>query len=224
MKFEAIIWDCDGVLIDSEVLACSVSADFYSRAGYPLTASEYFRRFAGQSVAQIAAAIRQETGRDLASAIDWTDKEAVREALFEAELRAVAGIVELLADLQTRRLPMAIASGSSLRRLQHSLGVAGLWDTFAPHVYSSEQVARGKPAPDVFLLAADKLGVAADRCLVVEDSHHGAQAGKAAGMTVYGFAGASHCTPETADILRLAGADAVFADMVALRAALITRD
>ena len=221
MKFDAIIWDCDGVLIDSEVLACRVSADFYTRAGFPLTAPEYIRRFAGQSVAQIAATVRNETGKDLTSTIDWTRKDAVREALFEAELFAVAGIEELLADLRARRLPMAVGSGSSLRRLEHSLRVARLWDTFAPHVYSTEQVARGKPAPDVFLLAAEKLGINADRCLVVEDSHHGTHAGKTAGMTVYGFVGASHCTPETADNLRAAGADAVFADMGALRAAII---
>lgn len=222
MKFEAIIWDCDGVLIDSEVLACGVVADFYTRAGYPMSATDYLRRFAGQNIAQIAGAIRQETGSDLASGIDWAQSEAVREALFEAELRAIPGIAALTADLRTRRLPMAIGSGSSLRRLEHSLRLVGLWDTFAPHVYSSEQVARGKPAPDVFLLAAERLGVGAARCLVIEDAEHGTRAGKAAGMTVYGFAAGSHCTPETAGHLRAAGADAIFADVAALRAAIIT--
>jgi HAD superfamily hydrolase (TIGR01509 family) len=222
MSFQAIIWDCDGVLLDSEVLACGVSAAFYTAAGFPLTASDYIRRFAGQSRAQIAAAIMEETGKDLASAIDWTRKEADREALFESELRAVTGIEEVLKEASAWRLPAAVASGSSLRRLKHSLTLTGLWDYFAPHIYSSEQVVRGKPAPDIYLLAAARLGVCAERCLVVEDAEHGTRAGKAAGMTVYGFTGASHCTYETADSLRAAGADAVFSDSAALRAALGT--
>src|SRR5262245_10937931 len=117
MNFHAIIWDCDGVLIDSEILACRVASEHYTRPGFPVTTSAYIRRFAGHSKAQIAATIRQETGKDLAAAIDWTQKEADREALFEAELRAVSGIVELLEQLRARRLPMAVASGSSLRRL-----------------------------------------------------------------------------------------------------------
>jgi beta-phosphoglucomutase-like phosphatase (HAD superfamily) len=87
MTFQAILWDCDGVLIDSELLACKVVADYYTRAGYSLTASEYIERFAGQSRAQIAGIIRQETGEDLAAAIDWTHEDALRKALFEAQLQ-----------------------------------------------------------------------------------------------------------------------------------------
>ncbi len=220
MKFDAIIWDCDGVLIDSEVLACGISAEFYTHAGYPMTAADYLRRFMGLSRAQIDDAIRQETGRDLAFDIDWTRRDAEREALFEAELKAIAGIEGLLAEMRALSLPMAIGSGSSLKRLEHSLRLVKLWDAFAPHVYSSEQVARGKPAPDIYLLAAEKLRVAPARCLVIEDGVHGTHAGKAAGMTVYGFTGGSHCTPATAGDLRTAGADAVFADVATMRAAL----
>lgn len=222
MSFQAIIWDCDGVLLDSELLACGVSAAFYTSAGFPLTAAEYIRRFAGQSRAQIAAAIMEETGKDLATAIDWTRKEAAREALFEAELQMVTGIEDVLKEASARRLAKAIASGSSLRRLKHSLTLTGLWDCFAPHIYSSEQVVHGKPAPDIYLLAAAQLGVRPEQCLVVEDAEHGTRAGKAAGMTVYGFTGASHCTSMTADSLRAAGADAVFSDSATLRAALGT--
>ena len=141
MKFRAIIWDCDGVLIDSEILACRVAAEYYTRAGFPLTMSEYIRRFAGRSERQIADVIKQETGRDLAASIDWTRKEADREALFEAELRAVTGINELLAQVTARRVPMAVASGSSLKRLEHSLKLVRLWDYFDPHIYSTEQFA-----------------------------------------------------------------------------------
>jgi len=219
MKFRAIIWDCDGVLIDSEILACRVVAEYYTRAGFPLTMSEYIRRFAGRSERQIADVIKQETGRDLAASIDWTRKEADREALFEAELRAVTGINELLAQVTARRVPMAVASGSSLKRLEHSLKLVRLWDYFDPHIYSTEQVARGKPSPDVFLHAAEGLGIRPDKCLVVEDGEHGTRAGKAAGMTVYGFIGASHCTPEWDQYLRSAGADDVFCNVSDLHAA-----
>jgi len=220
MSFHAILWDCDGVLIDSEVLACSVSADYYARAGYPLTTSEYIRKFAGKSTTQIAAIIEEETGRDLAATIDWSEKEAARRALFEAELRPVAGMEQLLKRVCARKILMAVASGSSLNRLEHSLRVTQLWDFFAPHIYSSEQVARGKPAPDIYLLAAEKLGVSPDRCVVIEDGEHGIRAGKAAGMTVYGFAGAGHCTGEWATRLHAAGADAVFCDATDLQVAL----
>jgi HAD superfamily hydrolase (TIGR01509 family) len=217
MNFRAILWDCDGVLIDSEVLACSVSADYYTRAGYPLTTSEYIRRFAGKSTAQIAAIIEEETGRDLAATIDWSQKEAVRRALFEAELQPIVGMEHLLKRVCAHKVLMAVASGSSLSRLEHSLRVTQLWDFFAPHIYSSEQVARGKPAPDIYLLAAEKLDVSPDRCLVIEDAEHGIRAGKAAGMTVYGFTGAGHCTAEWT--MR---ADAVFCDATALQVALGT--
>ena len=220
MKFQAIIWDCDGVLIDSEILACRVASEHYTRAGFPLTTSDYIRRFAGHSRAQIAAAIRQETGKDLAASIDWAQKRVDREALFEAELRAVSGIDEVLEQASKHLLPMAVASGSSLGRLKHSLDLTGLWEYFDPHIYSTEQVTRGKPSPDVYLLAAERLDVSPRHCLVIEDSEHGARAGKAAGMTVYGFIGASHCTPDSAEHLRAAGADNVFSTVVDLQSAI----
>jgi beta-phosphoglucomutase-like phosphatase (HAD superfamily) len=115
---------------------------------------------------------------------------------------------------------MAVASGSGLERLEHSLKLTRLWDLFAPHIYSTEQVANGKPAPDIYLFAANKLGVNPSQCLVIEDSEHGACAGKAAGMTVYGFTGGSHCNRAWDVRLQQAGADAVFSDMPSLKAAL----
>lgn len=216
MTFQAILWDCDGVLIDSELLACKVVADYYTRAGYSLTASEYIERFAGHSRAQIAGIIRQETGEDLAAAIDWTHEDALLKTLFEAQLQPVAGVTHLLQQVSARKILMAVACGSALGRLEHSLKLTRLWDLLASHIYSTEQVARGKPAPAIFLFAADKLGVSPSRCLVVEDAQHGVRAGKAAGMTVYGFTGASHCSPEWGASLQQAGADAVFSDMPSL--------
>lgn len=218
-SFHAILWDCEGVLIDSELLACQVAADFYTRAGYPLTARDYVRRFAGQNRAQIAALVRGETGVDVAG-IDWAEKEAARKALFEAQLKPLPGVEIVLKHAMASRTRMAVASGSSLDRLEHSLRLTGLWDFLAPHIYSTEQVGRGKPAPDVFLHAADKLAVSPKHCLVVEDAKHGVQAGKAAGMTVFGFTGASHCEPGWDVGLRDAGADEVFADMATLQTAL----
>jgi HAD superfamily hydrolase (TIGR01509 family) len=217
--FQAILWDCDGVLIDSEVLACQVAADFYTRAGYSLTAKDYVRRFAGQNRAQIATIIRGETGIDV-TGIDWLKKEAARKALFEAQLGPVPGVQGVLKHVLACKVRMAVASGSSLDRLEHSLRLTELWDSLAPHIYSTEQVGRGKPAPDVFLLAADKLAVSPKQCLVVEDSSHGVEAGKAAGMTVYGFTGASHCEPGWGASLTAAGADAVFSCMSDLHAGL----
>jgi len=220
MMFQAILWDCDGVLIDSELLACKVAADCYTRAGYSLTALEYIERFFGKNRAQIAAIIRQETGEDLAAAIDWTQVDAARRTLFEAQLEPVAGVTHLLQQASARKFLMAVASGSGLGRLEHSLKLTGLWDILAPHIYSTEQVARGKPAPDIYLFAAGKLGVSPSRCLVIEDSQHGTHAGTAAGMTVFGFTGASHCSPDLGASLQEAGADAVFSDMLSLQAAL----
>jgi HAD superfamily hydrolase (TIGR01509 family) len=220
MMFRAILWDCDGVLIDSELLACKVAADCYSRAGYFLTALEYIERFFGQSRAQIAAIIRQETGEDLPAAIDWMKTDAARRTLFEAQLEPVAGVTHLLQQAAARKILMAVASGSGLGRLEHSLKLTGLWDLLAPHIYSTEQVARGKPAPDIYVFAADKLGVSPSRCLVIEDSRHGVHAGKAARMTVYGFTGGGHCSPELGASLQEAGADAVFSEMPSLQTAL----
>jgi beta-phosphoglucomutase-like phosphatase (HAD superfamily) len=220
MTFDAILWDCDGVLIDSELLACKLAADYYTRVGYSLSATDYIRRFAGQSRAQIAVIIRQETGMDLAAAIDWTQVDAARRALFEEQLQPIAGVSDLLQQASTRKLLMAVASGSGLGRLEHSLRLTRLWGFLTPHIYSTEQVERGKPEPDIFLFAAGRLSAQAHRCLVVEDAEHGTRAGKAAGMTVYGFTGASHCSPDWGASLQKAGADAIFSDMPTLQAAL----
>jgi HAD superfamily hydrolase (TIGR01509 family) len=220
MKFQAILWDCDGVLIDSELLACKAAADFYTRVGYSLSATDYIRRFAGQSRAQIAAPIKQETGRHLAAAIDWIQVDAMRRLLFEGQLQPMAGVTDLLQRASARKIRMAVASWSGLGRLEHSLRLTQLWGFLAPHIYSTEQVERGKPAPDIFLFAAGRLSAHPNRCVVIEDAEHGTRAGKAAGMTVYGFAGASHCSPDWGAGLLKAGADAIFSDMATLKDAL----
>src|SRR5262245_7377565 len=117
MTFRAIVWDCDGVLIDSELLACKVVADCYTRAGYSLTASEYIERFFGQNRSQIAAIIRAETGEDLAAAVNWTEVDAARKSVFETQLEAVPGVDSLLHHAAALNFPMAVASSSELGRL-----------------------------------------------------------------------------------------------------------
>lgn len=135
-----------------------------------------------------------------------------REA-FERELRPIPGVEAALTRL---RVPRCVASSTEPVALRASLEHTGLWDSFAPHVFSASQVARGKPAPDLFLLAASTLGVAPSRCTVVEDSPFGCAAGAAAGMRVLGFVGGGHCGPEHADALREAGATLVFEEMEVL--------
>lgn len=215
MPIEAVIFDCDGVLIDSEIIACRVAAEFYTQAGYPISTADYIRRFAGRTEEQNAADILAETGLNISGKIDSIDKSTARDAAFKAELKAIQGVD---IALHTLKLPKAIASGSSLRRLGVSLGLTELQHHFAPHIYSAEQVPNGKPAPDVFLLAAERLVVPPKNCLVVGDSHHDITGGLAAGMMVYGFTGASHATPELTQRLLDHGAHTVFSRMELLPA------
>lgn len=135
----------------------------------------------------------------------------------DAELEAVPGIQDVLERWQG---PKAVASSSSLRRLQEKLSQTGLARYFHPHVYSGEQVQNGKPAPDLFLFAADRLDLSPDRCLVIEDSANGVRAAAAAGMTVWGFTGGGHADAGLASRLSDAGAAQVVPDHAALKALL----
>ena len=129
---------------------------------------------------------------------------------FTEELRAIEGVADLLKSLT---MPLCVASNSYPDRLRHSLKVTGLWEFFDPHVFSAAMVERGKPAPDLFLFAAERLNVAPDDCLVIEDSMHGTVAAQAAGMAVVGFCGGSHCSIGHAERLLEAGCMRVFARM-----------
>jgi HAD superfamily hydrolase (TIGR01509 family) len=205
--------------MDSEHLACGLSARFLTEAGYTITANDFIRRFCGQGKSYIYNTISGEIGYDILPKINMELKDKEQQALFTAELKEIAGVTALLKSLS---VPMAIASGSGYERLYFTLDLIGLRDAFGPHIYSSSDVAHGKPAPDVFLYAAEKLGVAPADCLVIEDSLNGVKAGKAAGMTVYGFAGGSHVLDKEAHLQELKdlGADWVFSDMQALVAVL----
>lgn len=200
MSVEAILWDCDGCLIDSEAIACGHAAEELTQAGYPLSMEEFVLRFAGKTRSDIYSVIQQETGLTLADKIDRSATRTRRNQLFREHLRPISGIIE---TLDTLSLPMAVASGSEFERLEFTLRIVGLFERLMPHIYSADIVAHGKPAPDIFLHAATQLGVPPARCLVVEDSENGVRAGVAAGMKVLGFIGGAHIIDKQAHTARL---------------------
>ncbi len=206
-NYAAVIWDCDGVLIDSEALACGSSVDVLREKGYDITLQDFLERFMGKSRAQIMEGIGF-TG-------DYPAEEmrARKWEAFKNHLKATPGIHDVLNSLA---VPTAIASGSDPERLEYTLGLTGLLDYFKEHVYSAELVKNGKPAPDIFLYAAERLGVAPKDCLVVEDSPHGISGAKAAGMDVYAFTGGSHIMPSIRQSLIDAKPHAIFDNMNAL--------
>jgi len=209
---DLVMFDCDGVLVDSETIANRVLAAALSEAGHPTTEAECRARFIGLSIPSVIARVEAESGHPLPAGFE----EALRErdrAAFAAELKAVPGIRDAVARIP---LPRCVASSGAPEKIRHSLALTGLLDLFAPHLFSAHAVARGKPAPDLFLHAAAAMGAAPGRTAVVEDSVNGVRAGRAAGMTVFGFAGASHAGAGYGDSLRDAGAAAVFNDMAAL--------
>lgn len=184
----ALIFDCDGVLIDSEPLSVAELGRTLRDAGAPITDAEIFDRMIGRPVAEIVAIVAAEHGTD--ATILLPDYRARLEDRFRTELRPIPGIKAALDALPA--VPRAVASSSTPARLEQTLQLTGLWNCFAPHIYSATQVARGKPAPDLFLFAADRLGVAPANCIVIEDSVAGVQAAQAAGMRVIGLTAGSH--------------------------------
>ena len=182
---ELVVFDCDGVLVDSERIAVTIDAVVLADLGWPMEQDEIVARFVGRSHADMAAAIEEHLGRALPE--DWFEpyRARYREA-FERELRPVDGVVEAL-DAIT--LPTCVASSTGHEGLRHTLGLTGLLARFEGRIFSATEVARGKPAPDLFLHAARTLGVAPEACVVVEDSPYGVAAARAAGMRALGYAG-----------------------------------
>jgi HAD superfamily hydrolase (TIGR01509 family) len=209
VPIDLIIFDCDGVLVDSEVISCRAHADVLSRHGYPITSDEVFERFLGRSTRQANLEIETELGRKLP---DDYHAELQDELFgnFERDLEAIRGIHDAL-DRITQRV--CVASSGSHQRMRVSLGSTSLYERLAPNIFSASQVKNGKPAPDLFLFAANEMKVPPERCVVIEDSVAGIAGARAAGMTVFGFCGGSHCGPGYAEILHRAGADLTFDDM-----------
>ena len=209
MSVGLIIFDCDGVLVDSEVISCRAHAETLTRHGYPITAEQVLERFLGRSMRQATLEVEAELGRSLPDDFQsQTYAEIFR--LFAASLEATPHIEETLAAITT---PVCVASSGPPEKISTSLHHVGLYDRFAPHIFSAVQVANGKPAPDLFLFAAAQMHAKPTRCLVIEDSLAATEGALAAGMTVLGFHGGSHCGPGYANKLRAAGAALVFDDM-----------
>ncbi len=182
---ELVIFDCDGVLIDSERLAVKVDVVILRELGWPLSEADVIERFVGRSDADARADIEAHLGRRLPPGWDETVERRYREAFADA-LAPVDGVLDAL-DRITK--PGCIASSGTHDHMRFTLGLTGLYERFAGRIFSAEDVPNGKPAPDLFLHAADRMGATPGGCVVVEDSRHGVQAARAAGMHVLGFAG-----------------------------------
>jgi HAD superfamily hydrolase (TIGR01509 family) len=209
---DLVIFDCDGVLIDSEAIVCRVESEALAELGYRLDVDSFIERFVGRAAKESRALIEAELGRPLPASFAAEASRRVAAA-FARELRAIDGVAAALAALD---LPKCVASSSLPERLAYTLGLTGLAPWFGGNVFSTALVARGKPAPDIYLHAAAAMAALAERCLVIEDSVPGIAGAKAAGMTAFGFVGGSHCRPGLADRLSAAGADLVFAAMTDL--------
>ena len=182
-QFDLVIFDCDGVLVDSERLAVRTEARILASLGWPLSEAQIVDRFVGRSAAYMQEEVERAVGRP----VDWeTEFEPFYRQVFEKELVPVAGIVDALDRID---LPTCVASSGSHHKMAFTLGLVGLLDRFDGRIFSASEVDHGKPAPDVFLHAARRMGAEAHRCAVVEDSVSGVSVGLAAGMTVFGFAG-----------------------------------
>lgn len=220
--FSAILFDCDGVLVDSEILSLQVEIETLKESGLHFEMNQFAGRFMGmhhtEYVAALDAVCRAETGQALCSNYYTTIKTRCAQVWAES-LTEVAGAATLLSRLEPT-LPKAIASSSQLGSLRAKVAKAGLASFFGEHVYSADQVARGKPSPDVYLFAAERIEVAPEACLVIEDSANGVLAGLAAGATVWGFTGGSHSWPGHAVQLQEAGAHAVYGSWAEVAAAL----
>jgi HAD superfamily hydrolase (TIGR01509 family) len=205
---KALIFDCDGVLIDSEIVVCRLVAESFTRLGHPLAVEDVIRRFAGRPEPDMIAEIERDWGRPVPP--EYFDAIRARTAeAYATELRAVPHAAETLRRI---KVPVCVASSSYPEKLRLGLESVGLYDRFAPNLVSATYVARGKPAPDVFVYAAGWMRTPIAECLVVEDSLPGVRAAKAAGLRVVGFTGGAHCGPEHRDRLIEAGAEQVLAD------------
>ncbi len=204
-----VIFDCDGVLIDSEIVAARLEAEAVTELGLPMTAETICARFAGVTTRQVWQTLEQELGRPLPPGFFEAHLAHVRD-VFSRDLEAIPGA---RAAVEALTRPYCVASSTQLPSLITNLGTAGLVDLFAGNIFSASQVKRAKPAPDVFMFAASQMGADPADCLVIEDSVAGVTAARRAGMKVVGFTGGSHVTAGHAEKLLAVGAVETFAHM-----------
>lgn len=205
----AVIFDCDGVLVDTELLANRCFAAALNRAGLPWSVEETMNRLVGRSMTSCVAIVERELGRKLPGDFLARLQEETFASFRSAPVQPVVGIPALLDWLDTQAIPYCVASSGEVEKMRLTLGLTGLLPRFEGRMFSASMVSRGKPFPDLFLHAAQKIGVAPQGCTVIEDAIPGVQAGIAAGMRVLAYAGAAH-----ADRAGLAAAGGtVFDDM-----------
>lgn len=206
MRHDLVIFDNDGVLVDSEPLSNTLLAAYLTELGHPTTYEDSLRDYMGAAVHRVHDLVLERSGQRLPEDFDVTFHSRVFAA-FERELEPVAGVVDVLEKLVAGGVPYCLASSGSHERIRVGHRRTGLDRWFDDErIFSSEDVGRGKPAPDLFLYAAERMGVAPEKCVVVEDSPLGVEAAVAAGMDVYGF---TAMTPAE----RLSGATELFGDM-----------
>lgn len=212
--YDLVIFDCDGVLIDSETLSCTCLMELLRRHGIAVALDAVFDRFLGRSTSAVADHF-QALGRVMPAEFPGELRALVRQS-FARSLRAMADVESVLRSLDTA---YCVASSSDLERVDFSLELTRLSALFDGRIFTAQMVRSGKPAPDLFLYAASCMAVEPGRTLVIEDSVSGVQAGKAAGMTVWGFVGGSHyASRDGRALLAAAGADRVFDRMADFRA------
>ncbi|MFI6442939.1 MULTISPECIES: HAD family hydrolase [Streptomyces] len=206
MRYDLVIFDNDGVLVDSEPISNRHLAAYLTELGHPTSYEDSIRDYMGSAMHRIHDLVLERTGRRLPE--DFDDVFHARVfAAFERELQPVAGVAGVLEKLAADGVPYCVASSGSHERIRVGHRATGLDRWFADErIFSSQDVGRGKPAPDLFLYAAERMGVEPGRCVVVEDSPLGVQAAVAAGMDVYGF---TAMTPAA----KLVGATQLFSDM-----------
>ncbi len=214
MSYDLVVFDCDGVLVDTERLTVAVEARVLSEMGWLHSPADVVARFMGRTSEAMLAEVEAELGADATRQFDELTTVEINEA-FERELVAVPGVEDVLDSLDQRGISTCVASSGSHQKMRRTLGMTGLYDRFRGRIFSASEVTHGKPAPDLFLHAATEMGSRASSTAVVEDSAFGVQAAVAAGMTAYGFAGGL-CPAET---LARAGA-VVFHEMSELVALL----
>ncbi len=210
---ELVVFDCDGVLIDSEVISTRATIRALASFGYQISEADAQRRFVGRSYTSIKGDIEADWGRALPASFN-ADLERMTLEVMGKELQPIKGVGAVLSALVSKR---CVASSSSIEWIRQGLTSTGLIHHLEPHLFSASMVENGKPAPDIFLYAAEQMGIAPDRTVVIEDSLPGVEAGVAAGMTVIGFTGGSHVIdPDHRERLRAVGASHVIQDMASL--------
>lgn len=207
MPLSLVMFDCDGVLVDSEILAAQVEAERFAEIGIEIAAAEIAERFAGLTLLRMLELLAAETGQNFPEDFAARTDEEIERRL-RSSVEAIPGVAAMLDRID---LPRCICSNSGSERLETMLRKVELWDRFRPYVFSALEVGtrRGKPAPDVYLYGAEQFSAAPGETIVLEDSVHGVAAASAAGCRVVGFTGGRHTYAGHGHALSEAGAETV---------------